>query len=330
MKFGIVVAEDIPKARDLAKKVKKYLETRGHEVLDTNLTRSDLVVTLGGDGILLHAACEHVELNVPFVGINAGTLGFLTAAEGSEWQGAIEKLIDGKYFISERMTLEAGISKNFHLRGVRALRYNSGQAHLEGGNFRALNEVVVKGMYRVVDLEITVNGQKFLEIVGDGVIVSTQTGSTAYSLSAGGPIVEPEVDCFLITPINAVGLPIPSVALSPNDVVEIKVRKGDDVSLIVDGQEHTKISQSPADAKVFDLLESERPLSAMSSSFETLNGRPNGRSRRPEAQTRRALACRQSVKVERGRYRVKFGYFDKQHFLKALNAKFGLSGRVFR
>ena len=85
MKFGIVVAEDIPKARDLAKKVKKYLETRGHEVLDTNLTRSDLVVTLGGDGILLHAACEHVELNVPFVGINAGTLGFLTAAEGSEW-----------------------------------------------------------------------------------------------------------------------------------------------------------------------------------------------------------------------------------------------------
>ena len=134
-------------------------------------------------------------------------------------------------------------------------------------------------MYRVVDLDIHVDGQKFLSIVGDGVIIATQTGSTAYSLSAGGPIVDPAVDCFLITPINAVGLPIPSIALSGNDVLDIKIKDGDDISLVVDGQEHMKISQS------------------------------------------------QSIKVERGKYRVKLVYLDKHHFLKALNAKFGLALR---
>ena len=143
-----------------------------------------------------------------------------------------------------------------------------------------LNEVVVKGLYRVVDLELNINGQKFLKIVGDGVIIATQTGSTAYSLSAGGPIVDSELDCLVVTPVNAHGLPIPPVVLSPDDQIEIKLVSGDDVSLIIDGQEHTKVSQS------------------------------------------------QSVKLKRGKYRVKFGYFDKHHFLKSLNAKFGLSGRA--
>ncbi len=279
MKFGIVVAKDIAKAQELEKKIKKYLEDRGHQIAAEKLESADVVLTLGGDGTLIHAACESVKASVPFFGINAGTLGFLTAAEGSEWKEAIDKNIRGDYVISERMTLAAGINKNAHLRGVRALRYNSGQAHLEGGNYRALNEVVIKGMYRVVDLEILVNNQQFLRITGDGVIVATPTGSTAYSLSAGGPIVDPEIDCLLVTPINAVGLPIPSVALSPEDKLEVKILSGDDISLIVDGQEHTKVSQS------------------------------------------------QSVKVGRGKYRVKFGYFDKRHFLKALNSKFGFSLR---
>lgn len=282
MKFGLVVAKDIKKAPELAKKVKEFLVTRGHKVLEEkNLKGADVVVTLGGDGTLIHVACEYVELGVPFVGINAGTLGFLTAAEENGWQEALEKLIKGDYVISERMTLEAEIVSGAWL--LVAGRKKPGTRNQElGASFRALNEIVIKGMYRVVDLEILVDGEKFLGIVGDGVIVATQTGSTAYSLSAGGPIVDPEVDCFLITPINAVGLPIPSIALSPNDTVEIKLKEGDDVSLIIDGQEHTRISQS------------------------------------------------QSVKVGRGEYRVKFAYFDKHHFLKSLNAKFGLALRPIR
>ncbi|MEX2028462.1 MAG: NAD(+)/NADH kinase [Candidatus Curtissbacteria bacterium] len=220
MNIGIITAKDIKKAEEIFSKAKKFLEEKGHKVLTTDLTRSDLVITLGGDGTLLHAACEHIELGVPFVGINVGTLGFLTAAEADEWKEALEKVIRGEYLVSERITIDA----------------------VHGGkSFKALNEIVVKGMYRVVNLEITVNGQKFLNTSGDGVIVSTQTGSTAYSLSAGGPIVDPEVDCFLITPVNAHGLPVPSVVLSPNDEVVIRVIKGNDVSLVVDGQEHVGV-----------------------------------------------------------------------------------------
>lgn len=284
MKFGIVVTKEYPAARELGGKVSKYLVSRGHEVLETNLTRSEVVVTLGGDGTLIHAACEHIEVSAPFFGINAGTLGFLTACERSEWKEAVDKIIKGDYVISERMTLEAGIEKSgkAHPRGVFQV---SPKLHLAGegsGSYRALNEVVVKGMYRVIDLEVVVNGQKFLDISGDGVIISTPTGSTAYSLSAGGPIVDPELDSLLVTPISAVGLPIPSVVLSADDVVEINVKAGDDMSLIIDGQEHTKVTEG------------------------------------------------QVVCVVNGKYRVKFGYFDKHHFLKALNAKFGLSLRPFK
>ena len=267
MKFGIVVAKENSQAERLADKITNYLKSKGHDVSDKGLTKSDLILTLGGDGTLLHAACENVGLEVPFVGINVGTLGFLTAAEIDDWQEAIDKLISGKYVVSERMTLETVLEQGTRHQAL-------------GTRYRALNEVVVKGMYRVIKLEINVNGQKFLEVVGDGVIVATQTGSTAYSLSSGGAIVDPAVDCFLITPINPIGLPIPSVALSPESEIEVKVHKGDDVSLIIDGQEHTKIVMG------------------------------------------------QSVKVEKGKYRVKFGYFDQRHFLKALNAKFGLSGRI--
>ena len=242
------------------------MESKGHTVSTERLVGSEVILTIGGDGTLIHAACEHIELNVPFFGLNAGTLGFLTAVEASDWKPSVEKIIKGEYFVSERITLEAELE--------------TGNWKLEtGNNYRAVNEIVIKGMYRVIDLEIVVNDQKFLNISGDGVIISTQTGSTAYSLSAGGPIVDPEVDCLLITPVNAVGLPIPSVVLSPEDKLEIKVLDGDDISLIVDGQKHTKVLKS------------------------------------------------QRVKVSRGKYRVKFGYFDKHHFLKSLNAKFGLGGR---
>ena len=132
----------------------------------------------------------------------------------------------------------------------------------------------------MIELEIRINGERLLKISGDGVIISTQTGSTAYSLSSGGPIVDPGLDCLLMTPINPIGLPIPSVVISPNDEVLVKLVKGDDVSLIIDGQEHTKLKKG------------------------------------------------EIVKFTKGKFNVKFGYFDKHHFLKSLNAKFGLSGRV--
>lgn len=259
MKFGIIVGKNNPSAEELSEKIRVYLGQKNLQI-EKNIEKSDVVISLGGDGTLIHSACEHANLGVPFVGINVGTLGFLTAEEGNNWQKAINLLILGKYIVSERLTVEARIDR--------------------GKEYRAVNEIVVKGMYRVVNLEIFVNEQKFLTSLGDGVIIATQTGSTAYSLSAGGPIVDPELNCFLITPVNAHGLPIPSVVLSPEDKVEIKLIDGEDVSLIIDGQEHTKVSKG------------------------------------------------QSVNVSKGANQVKLVYFDKHHFLRSLNAKFGLSGRL--
>ena len=258
VKFGIVVGKDNRKAEELFEKVSDYLAVKGQNV-EKDPSKADVVITLGGDGTLIHAACEYAQSRAKFVGVNVGTLGFLTAVEVDGWQKAIDKLVMGDFVTSERMTIESHVGKE---------------------TYRAVNEIVVKGMYRVVNLEIYVNGQKFLTCSGDGVIVATQTGSTAYSLSAGGPIVDPQLDCLVVTPVNAHGLPIPSVVLSPDDQIEIKLVEGEDVSLIIDGQEHTKIVMG------------------------------------------------QSVKVERGKYKVKLVYFDKQHFLKALNGKFGLAGRL--
>lgn len=259
MTFGLIYKKDQKRAKEICSKASEYLKKSGQEIVkEGSFKEADYLITFGGDGTLIHTACEYAELGIPFVGINVGRLGFLTAVEADGWQKAIDNLIAGKVFISERVTVEATLTQK---------------------TFRGVNEVVIKGLYRVIDLEIRVNGKNFITITGDGVIISTQTGSTAYSLSSGGPIVDPKLDCLVLTPINPIGLPIPSAVLSPDDEIEVKLVKGDDVSLVVDGQEHTKV----------------------------LKG--------------------QSVKISKGKYKVKFVYFDKHQFLKSLNAKFGLAGR---
>ena len=260
MKIGIVFKEGNVKAQSLVKEASAYIRSRGHEVLGEDaLEGADYIVTFGGDGTLIHKACEHVERNVPFVGVNTGNIGFLTAVESDSWQEAMDKILAGKVFVSERMSLQVAVGDKL---------------------YSAVNEVAVKGLYRVVNLKINIKGEDFLSILGDGVIVAGQTGSTAYSLSAGGPIVDPDLDCFLLTPINPIGLPIPSVVLSSTDTISISVAKGGDVSLIIDGQEHTKLESGAV------------------------------------------------VGVKKGENNIKFGYFDQNHFLKALNAKFGLGSRA--
>lgn len=222
MKIGIVYNSDSKRAEVLYSQVKDYVKLKGHDLLgDEEFKEAKYIISLGGDGTLIHKSCEFAPLGVPFVGINTGNLGFLTAIEAEDWQVAVDKILGDEVVISKRIILDAKVGKD---------------------EFRAINEVVIKSLYRVVDLEIKVNGEEFLEITGDGVIISSQTGSTAYSLSAGGPIVDPALDCLLVTPINPIGLPIPSVVISPNDVVEVGIKKGEDISLVIDGHEHTKLA----------------------------------------------------------------------------------------
>jgi len=253
LKEGNKKAEEIvPQARD-------YLKSKGIEIAQ-RVKGADYIVAFGGDGTIIHKSCEYVELGIPLIGINTGNLGFLAAAEARDWQGALDKIIDGKVLVSERITIEATVS------GKKEV-------------YRAINEAVIKGYFRVTDLEISVENEKFLKLVGDGLIIAAQTGSTAYALSAGGPIIDPHLDCLLLTPINSTGLPIPPVLLSPKDNIFVKVTKGNEVALVLDGQEHTK------------------------------------------------LTVGDTVKIGKGKYNAKLGYFDEHHFIKALNAKFGLATR---
>jgi len=278
MKFGIVVKEEDKNAHELTGRVREYLESKGQRVLaQKNLKGADFIITFGGDGTLIHTACEYAPFNIPFVGINTGNLGFLTAVEANDWQKAIENLLKGKVFISERMILEAKVEPK---SPADAKALAGKQRAKESEIFRAVNEAAIKGFLRIVTLEIAVGGEKFLKVVGDGVIIAGQTGSTAYSLSSGGPIVDPNLDCFLVTPINPIGLPIPSVVLSPKDRILVKVVKGDDVALVIDGQAHQKLTEGD------------------------------------------------EVEIRRGKYNVKLVYFNKHHFVRSLNAKFGLGNRV--
>lgn len=261
MKLGIVLKEDNVGASKLAGEVRKYLKSKNVDVVgEENLAGAQYILTFGGDGTLIHKASSLAELDIPLIGINTGNIGFLTAEEAKDWQKAVDSLIKGdKIYVSERMTLDVQGSASLH---------------------RAVNEAVIKGFYRVAELKIHVNSEEFIKISGDGVIFATQTGSTGYSLSSGGSIVDPEIDSLIVTFVNPIGLPIPSVVLSPDDEVEVEVARGDEVSLIIDGQEHETLKQG------------------------------------------------QKVKIVRGKYNVKFGYFDEHNFLKSLNAKFGLSNRI--
>ncbi|MCR4442242.1 MAG: NAD(+)/NADH kinase [Peptococcaceae bacterium] len=183
----------------------------------------DCVITIGGDGTFLRAARLASPYSIPILGINMGMLGFLTEVELGEMDEALQKLIRGDYYLEDRMMLEA-----------RVIRDGG-----EAGSFVGLNDVVInKGpLARLVILDIFVGDEFVTTYKADGVIISSPTGSTAYSLSAGGPIVHPEVEVIIITPIcphtlQARPLVIPSHKTVRVDIVSTQP----DSMLTIDGQ----------------------------------------------------------------------------------------------
>ncbi len=189
----------------------------------------DLLVTLGGDGTLLRGARKVTGKDIPVLGINLGHLGFLTSCSGSNLGTALDRLRSGDFTLDYRVTLEASI-----LDGAGRPRESQ----------VALNDFVVhnSGAARVSRLDLFVGEGAANDEIGsfsaDGVIVSTPTGSTAYSLSAGGPIVAPGVDCILVTPICPHTLAVRPLVLAADERVIIKeVDPSGDLVLTVDGQE---------------------------------------------------------------------------------------------
>lgn len=217
---------------------------------------ADLAVVLGGDGTVLHAVDVLWGTGIPLVGINIGKLGFLTAAEMHQAEEALESIFAGRYFISERQTVGCTLGTDG-----------------EHGEYRALNEIVIGKLVRerLIHLSTYVNGEFFMRYSGDGLILSSATGSTAYSLSSGGPIVTPELRCFLMTPICAHMLFSRPMVLDSRDRVKVVVEeKPERLSLSIDGRLEVEVPMG-ATIEFYTLEETVKIIELEGSSFyETL------------------------------------------------------------
>ncbi|HEY8535866.1 MAG TPA: NAD(+)/NADH kinase [Vicinamibacterales bacterium] len=210
----------------------------------------DLVLVLGGDGTLLGTASRigAAGLSTPILGVNFGRLGFLTEVTLEELFPALESVLDGTAHIHERRRLHASVQDGATTEAV------------------ALNDVVVtRGeISRVIDLAVTVDGQFVTRVKGDGVIVATPTGSTAYNLAASGPIVHPDVDAILITPIaphTLANRPIVIPGSSTVEVAAIDTGRPADVFVTFDGQRGSRLSPTG----IVRITRAPRPVRLVSS-----------------------------------------------------------------
>lgn len=173
---------------------------------------ADCMIVLGGDGTVLQAARETKRLHIPIIGVNLGSLGYMTEIEPANLEESLERLIAGDYEQESRMML-------------------NGKAQLEGGRIDegwALNDIVISrsGSLQIIKFSIYVNGQFLNQYNADGMIVTTPTGSTGYNLSAGGPLIEPRAKLIMLTPICPHSLNQRSIILSSEDVIEIEIPLG--------------------------------------------------------------------------------------------------------
>lgn len=201
--------------------LRAFLARRGCEVLAEGETGADLAIVIGGDGTMLSAARELVRQRVPLVGINQGRLGFMTDIGHQDMQRAVGAILDGNYAVEERSLLDCEIRRD----GRSMLRTI------------ALNEAVIgKGAEgRLIEFELSVDGEFVYTLRADGMIVSTPTGSTAYALSAQGPILHPAVAAFTLVPLNPHTLSARPVSVSDRSVIEIAVVHALDARAHFDG-----------------------------------------------------------------------------------------------
>lgn len=180
-------------------------------LLEKELPTADLLICFGGDGTILHAARDATRCGVPILGVNTGSVGFMAELERGELP-LLTPLAHGMYTVEERMMLDVRV-----LRGSKVIYEDS-----------ALNDAVIsKGsMARVAEMEVLADRVKVTGLTGDGVIVATPTGSTAYSMSAGGPIVEPTSRSIIVTPVCAHQLTARAMVLAPERVVTVQLPKG--------------------------------------------------------------------------------------------------------
>ncbi len=234
---GILHHPRLPAARQLAVELAAWLAERGitsriDSALEegeklTHLNHQDMVITLGGDGTILRAARLSAMYHVPLLGINLGRVGFLTEFTPEDWRQRLPAVLAGEYWIEERSMLRASASRQSQPLGT----------------FDALNDVVVgRGeLARVLHVEASVDGAPLTTYVADGVIVATPTGSTAYALSAGGPILAPDLDVMLVVPVAPHLAFNRSLVLPARSQLSFIVHTYHHAQLIVDGQGEARL-----------------------------------------------------------------------------------------
>jgi len=239
-RVGIVPRLSHPLALQTARELRDWLASRSIEVgVEVDLDgdnratperqarlreESELVVVLGGDGTLIHASSLLAGREVPIFGVNMGSLGFMTEHPVSELYEHLERALEGDYEVSERLKLETVL----HREGEEPLLLG-----------QVLNDVVIsKGaLARIADLDLTIGGDFVTVYKADGVIVATPTGSTAYSLSAGGPVLYPSLDAVEISPICPHTLTQRPIVVPPNRVIQLTLTSDNgEVYLTLDGQ----------------------------------------------------------------------------------------------
>ncbi len=258
-KIGIVVNQKKKGALDLCAKLKEWLAKRDIPVrdsltssLDELIESSTLLLCLGGDGTILSVVSRMKIRVVPILGVNFGKLGFLTESKAEE---IFEEL---HAYLLQRPVVENRLMLSCTVRGKKTAQER---------RFIALNDIVIsrEGLARILQLDVTISGEKFTHFRGDGVVIASPTGSTAYSLSAGGSVVHPKLEALLITPICPHALNLRALVVGPDEKITIRVRTenpNEKALLTADGQEKIEID----DSYTVEVTRFHMPLSLVKSS----------------------------------------------------------------
>lgn len=245
---GIVHHPKRENARLKAAELESWLRGHHHEAIhlgdDPVESQLDLVISLGGDGTMLRAIDHVMPLAIPVLGVNFGSLGYLTEVDPDSLYNSLDRFFDGDYLIEERMTLLVSVV------GERDSKYQKNDARDEDTtetHFVALNEVVVEKLSsgHVIRVDVSIGSEQFLVYEADGLIVSTPTGSTAYSFSARGPVVSPNLRALVVTPISPHMLFDRSLVLDPVEELSLRLAEGPPAAVMVDGVE--KVTIVPGD-----------------------------------------------------------------------------------
>lgn len=214
MRFLLEVRQGRLQALEFAARLQESIVAVGGELVNGDQS-PDMVLAVGGDGTMLAAVQAALAHDVPVIGFNLGTIGFLTEAEPDQVDEVVRRLVAGDYEIDSRMTVSATVA---------------------GRTATGVNDVVVEKVdsQRLIELEVTIDKNRFLRYRADGLIVSTPTGSTAYSFSAGGPLVDPDVEALVLSPVAAHSLFDRSLVLPDSSEIDIAVARDRSVKVSVD------------------------------------------------------------------------------------------------